>query len=324
MPADAVSPASAFPFFAPGDSLRKRILHFFGTVLLIAFFGAGAVTLTFYVVSLNDELAEDRLLPGGEKLPPPEPFLSRYDRWVRAVVGSGFSDFGQSNKVVVKQVLGTRLWVTVTVGSVSWFLAWGLGFALAALLATRLRAYAGAHQRAVYPIAQAVPSLVVVIVFYLILLQIDPNSSRGTRTAVGVTALVALMLPATAALWLNGINRVLSSEYVRALRARGLSPMALWTRHVIPNVIASSGILTQAVFSLAGLIVGSAFVEGVFRLGGIAEAFIEGTRHGHAELCAFATLLYFSVTAVGVLLTELLVLVVDPEGGAARAEAESQ
>ena len=99
------------------------------------FFGAGAVTLTFYVVGLNDELAEERLLPGGERLPPPEPFASRYERWVRTVFGSGFSDFGQSNKVVVKQVLGNRLWVTITVGAASWFLAWTVGFALAAALA---------------------------------------------------------------------------------------------------------------------------------------------------------------------------------------------
>lgn len=304
--------------------MRKRILNFFGTVLLLGLFGTGAVTLTFYVVGLNDELAEDRLLPGGEKLPPPEPFGSRFERWVRTVVGSGFSDFGQSNKVVVKQVLGNRLWVTTTVGSVSWVLAWGFGFALAAALATRLRAYAEALRSAIYPIAQAVPSLVVVIVFYLLLLPIDPNSPRGTRTAVGVAALVTLMLPATTALWLNGIERVLGSEYVRTLRARGLSPPALWMRHIIPNVIASSGILTQAVFSLAGLVVGSAFVEGVFRLGGVAESFIEGTRNGHAELCAFATLLYFSVTASGVILTELIVVLVDPEGEVARANAEAQ
>ena len=187
-------------------------------------------------------------------------------------------------------------------------------------LATRLRRYAETHQRLIYPVAQAVPSLVVVIIFYL-LLPVDPNSSRGTRTAVGVAALVTLMLPATTALWLNGIERVLSSEYLRMLRARGLSPSALWVRHVLPNVIASSGILTQAVFSLAGLVVGSAFVEGVFRLGGVAESFIEGTRHGHAELCAFATLMYFSVTAVGIVLTELIVLLIDPEGKVARADA---
>jgi ABC-type dipeptide/oligopeptide/nickel transport system permease component len=62
------------------------------------------------------------------------------------------------------------------------------------------------------------------------------------------------------------------------------------------------------------LIVGSAFVEGVFRLGGMAEAFIEGATRGQAELAAFATLGYFLVTAVGVLLAEATVIFLDPDG----------
>jgi ABC-type dipeptide/oligopeptide/nickel transport system permease component len=304
-------------------AMRQRILHFLRTVFTLVVFGAGAVTLAFFVVSRTDELAEDRLLPGGEKLPPPEPFWSRFGRWGHTVVGSGFADFGQSNKVVVKQVLAGRLPVTVTVGAVSWLLVWGGGLGLATALATRFRAWATIHQKVVYPMVHAAPALVVVILFYLILLHFNPTSSRPVRMAAGVAALVTLLLPTATALWYNGMVRVLASEYVRVLRARGLSPASLWLRHVLPNVVVSSGILTQAVFSLAGLVVGSAFVEGVFRLGGVAEILIEGARHGHAELCAFATLMYFAVTAFGVLATELVVLVLDPAGEVARAQSEA-
>jgi ABC-type dipeptide/oligopeptide/nickel transport system permease component len=303
--------------------MRNRLLHLVRTVLVLACFGAASVTLAFFVVSRTDELAEDRLLPGGERLPPPEPFGPRFRRWVATVVGSSFADFGQSNKVVVRQLLADRLPVTLTLAAASWGLAWGAGLALAAALATRLRDWAGPHQKLVYPMMHAVPSLVVVLLFYLVLLRFEPNASRMVRTGVGIAALVALMLPTTTALWLNGIERVLAAEYVRVLRARGLGPLSLWLKHVLPNVIVSSGILTQAVFSLSALVVGSAFVEGVFRLGGVAETFIEGARHGHAELCAFATLLYFGITALGVLLGELVVVLLDPQGEVARAEFDS-
>jgi ABC-type dipeptide/oligopeptide/nickel transport system permease component len=84
------------------------------------------------------------------------------------------------------------------------------------------------------------------------------------------------------------------------------------------NVVVSSGVLTQAVFSLGGLMVGSAFVEGVFRLGGVGEAFIEGATRGQAELAGFATLVYFLVTAVGVLLAEGMVIYLDPDGELSR------
>jgi peptide/nickel transport system permease protein len=298
--------------------MRKRLTHFLGTLFVLLLFGAGAVTITFLIVGLTDELAEDRFLPGGETLPPTVAFTSRYPRWVSTVVGSGFSDFGQSNKVVVKNVLADRLPVTATVGLISWALAWGLAFVFALCLATRWRSLAPLYRDRVYPMVQAVPTLLVVIVFYLLLLYVEPDSSRLLRTGVGIASLVALLAPAATALWFNAIERVLRTEYVRVARARGVSPWALWRRHVLPNALVSSGLLTQSAFSLAAMVVGSAFVEGVFRLGGVAEAFIEGTRHGQAELCALATLLYFVTTAAGVLLSELVVIVLDPGGEVSR------
>lgn len=293
----------------------KRFLRAF---LVLSIFGASAVTLTFFIVSRTDELADDRLRLSDVAAPPPEPFGPRYRRWVSTVIGSGLTDFGQSHTGPVKNILADRLPVTAAIGLLSWLLGWGLGLALAILLATRWRACAALHQERIYPVAQAVPSLVVVILFYLVLVQLDPSPSRWLRGCVGILSLTALMLPATTALWLNGIRRVLDREYVRVARARGISPPALWRRHILPNVVASSGVLTQAVFSLSGLVVGSAFVEGVFRLGGVGEVLIEGATRGQAELAGFATLVYFLVTAVGVLIAEGVVIYLDPEGGPGR------
>jgi peptide/nickel transport system permease protein len=289
----------------------KRFLR---TLLVLSVFGACAVTFGFYIVSQTDELAEDRLRMSSERPPPPEPFGPRYARWLRTVFGSGFTDFGQSHTGPVKNILADRLPVTAAIGFSSWLLAWGLGLVLAILLSTRWREYAGLLQERIYPIAHAVPSLVVVILFYLLLVQFEPRPSRLLRTLVGILSLTILLLPGTTALWLNGTLRILDREYVRVARARGIGPFALWRRHILPNVIVSSGLLTQAVFSLAGLVVGSAFVEGVFRLGGVAEAFIEGATRGQAELAGFATLVYFLVTAAGVLLAERVVIYLDPDG----------
>ena len=232
------------------------------------------------------------------------------------MIGSGLTDFGQSHTGPVKNVLADRFPVTAVVALSSWGIGWALGLALAIGLATRWREYAAFHQERIYPITHAVPALVVVILFYLLLVTLDPRPSRALRTGVGVLSLVAMMLPGATALWLNGIQRVLDREYVRVARARGISPAALWIRHILPNVVVSSGVLTQAVFSLAGLVVGSAFVEGVFRVGGVGEAFIEAATRGQAELAAFATLAYFLVTAVGVMLAEGVIIVLDPDGEA--------
>jgi ABC-type dipeptide/oligopeptide/nickel transport system permease component len=292
----------------------KGLARFLKAMVVMVAFGASAVTLTFFIVSQTDELAEDRLRMTNEKAPPHEPFVPRYTRWLRTVIGSGLTDFGQSHTGPVKNILADRLPVTAAVGILSWAAAWSLGLALAILLATRWRDYRALHQERIYPIAQAVPSLVVVIIFYLVLVRIDPRPSRVLRSGVGILSLIALMLPSTTALWSNGIRRILAREYVRVARARGISPFALWARHIMPNVIVSSGVLTQAVFSLAGLVVGSTYVEWVFRIGGVGEAFIEGATRGQAELTGFATLVYFLVTAAGVLVAEGIVIYLDPDG----------
>jgi peptide/nickel transport system permease protein len=292
----------------------KGLKRFLKAIVVLAAFGASAVTLTFFIVSQTDELAEDRLRMSSEKAPPHEPFVPRYTRWLRTVIGSGLTDFGQSHTGPVKNILVDRLPVTAAIGFLSWVLAWGLGLTLAILLATQWRLYAALHQERIYPIVQAIPSLVVVIIFYLILVQFDPRPSRLLRSGVGILSLTVLMLPSTTALWLNAVRRIVDREYVRVARARGISPIALWTRHIMPNAVVSSGVLTQAVFSLAGLVLGSVFVEGVFRLGGVGEVFIEGATRGQAELTGFATLVYFLVTATGVLVAEGIVIYLDPDG----------
>jgi ABC-type dipeptide/oligopeptide/nickel transport system permease component len=292
----------------------KGLKRFLKAALVLGVFGASSVTATFFIVSQTDELADERLRLSSEQPPPPEAFGTRYARWLRTVVGSRFTDFGQSHTGPVKEILADRLPITAAISFLSWVLGWGLGLALAILLGTRWRSFAAFHQERIYPIGQAIPSLVVVIVFYLVLIEIDPRPSRSLRSVVGILSLTVLMLPSTTALWLNGIRRILEREFVRVAKARGISPLALWTRHIMPNVIVSSGVLTQAVFSLSGLVVGSFFVEGVFRLGGVGEAFIEGATRGQAELAGMATLLYFLVTATGVLCAEAVVIYLDPDG----------
>lgn len=304
-----------FPAERPsGHDAMKRFKRFATSLIVLSAFGAIAVTSAFYVVSRTDELADDRLRMSDVRPPPPEPFGRRYARWVSTIIASGLTDFGHSHTGPVKSILVSRLPVTATIGLLSWTLGWGIGLALAMLLATIWREWAAVHQQCVYPLAHAVPALVVVILFYLVLIQFDAHPSRFIRTGVGVASLVVLMLPGTTALWLNGILRIQQQEYIRVARARGIAPLTVWRRHILPNVIVSSGVLTQSVFSLAGLVVGSAFVEGVFRLGGVAEAFIQAATGGQAELAGFATLLYFLVLAFGVLSAESVAIYLDPDG----------
>ena len=134
------------------------------------------------------------------------------------VIGSGLTDFGQSHTGPVKNILADRLPVTAAIGFLSWVVRLGPRPGPGDPARRPAGAsYAALHQERIYPVAHAVPSLVVVILFYLVLVQFDPSPSRWLRTCVGILSLVVLMLPGTTALWLNGIRRVLGPR----IRARG-------------------------------------------------------------------------------------------------------
>ena len=89
------------------------------SALVLGVFGASAVTLTFFIVSQTDELAEERQRLSSERPPPPEAFGPRYARWVRTVVGSRLTDFGQSHTGPVKDILADRLPVTAAISFLS-------------------------------------------------------------------------------------------------------------------------------------------------------------------------------------------------------------
>lgn len=286
---------------------RRRLLN---VVLALLTAGAFSVVATFYLVSTQPE--GKIISPSGAVSDPNPPFGPRLLKWVVAVVGSGFSDWGGSPTAPdVAGLIRQQLPVSARIGVTSWVLGWGGGLLLAIWL-TRSRRWGDRHLQVLYPAMQAVPPLTVVFLAYALLVLVAPGAVGRVGLAAGILILSVLILPAAAALWLNALRRALRQEFVRVACATGMSPLRLWTRHVLPYAVVTSGVLTQAAFSLAGLVVGSIFVEKVFSLGGISSSFLEAIRSGQAELAATAVVVYFTPLALGISLAEGLVLWLQP------------
>lgn len=291
--------------------VQQRLARMITVIAALLAAGLVSVFITFYLVSQQPEGMI--LSPNGAVSDPAPPFGPRLLRWSCTVIGSGFTNWGGSTTAPnVTNLIRERLPVSVQIGLTSWLIGW-CGGLLAALLLIRSRRGAQAHLDVVYPVVQAVPPLTVVFFVYAVLMIVAPRAIDRIGMVIGIGILSGLIMPAAAALWLNGLRRVLDQEFVRVARATGIGPVRLWGRHVIPNVLVSSGVLTQAAFSLAGLVVGSIFVERVFSLGGISASFLESIKSGQAELAATAVVVYFTPLAVGVSLAEGLVLFFQPE-----------
>lgn len=103
---------------------------------------------------------------------------------------------------------------------------------------------------------------------------------------------------------------VMRSNYVRTARAKGLSTIRVTLIHIFKNAL--TPILTVGGPMLAGLIVGSFFVESIFRIPGIGQFFVGAVQRRDYPLIMATTLVYTTIISLTFLITDLMYAVIDP------------
>jgi peptide/nickel transport system permease protein len=134
-------------------------------------------------------------------------------------------------------ILGSR--TTLYVGVVAVGVAALVGVPLGVLAAMAPRWFGAAVMRG-NDILLAFPALLLAIMFA----AIYGGSTRVAMVAIGIAT-----IPAFARITRSGALSVLSSDYVLAARAAGRGPLAIATRHVLPNL--TGLVIVQASVSFA-------------------------------------------------------------------------
>ncbi|HEX5164593.1 MAG TPA: ABC transporter permease [Thermomicrobiales bacterium] len=103
---------------------------------------------------------------------------------------------------------------------------------------------------------------------------------------------------------------VLSSDYVRTARAKGLRESAVIIRHCIRNAMLP--VLTVAGVVLADVITGSFFVETIYSVPGIGRYFVESISKRDYPVILGTVLLFGAVISIMNLIVDLLYPLLDP------------
>jgi peptide/nickel transport system permease protein len=103
---------------------------------------------------------------------------------------------------------------------------------------------------------------------------------------------------------------VIRSNYVRTARAKGLPQSRITWIHILKNALIP--MITVFGPMVASLIVGSFFIESIFRIPGIGYFFVASLSFRDYPAIMGATLLYTVVISVTYLISDLLYAVVDP------------
>lgn len=108
------------------------------------------------------------------------------------------------------------------------------------------------------------------------------------------------------------------ANYVRTARAKGLSRARIMFVHVFKNAL--TPLLTVGGPLAAGLIVGSFFVESIFRIPGIGFYFVTAISARDYPMIMATTLIWTLIISLAYLVTDLLYAVADPRVGLTREE----
>ena len=287
------------------------------------------VWLTVYTLTF----ALYHLTPGGpwdrEKPVPPQamalldrkygldrPLWQQYVDYLQGVVTR--FDFGPSYKSTsrtVGDIIVELFPVSAKIGLLAMTLAIGLGVPLGVVSAARHRSLADHTSMLISVLGVSVPSFVIgpllIWAFALGLGWLPPGGIESWRhyllPAITLSIFpLALLARATRAAMLE----VLSDDYVRTARSKGLRESLVIRRHALRNALIP--VVTIGGVLLAEVLVGSFYVETVFAVPGIGRYFITSVTGRDYPVLMGVTLLLTSVVALVNLFVDVAYAYLDP------------
>lgn len=199
------------------------------------------------------------------------PLVIQYVEWLgRTLTG----DFGQSIyfRTSVASLIGDKIGTTLLLGALSIAFALILSIPLGVVAALWPNSWIDRLCLAIAVVGQALPNfffaLCLVMVFSISLRWL-PVSGADTwaHFVMPTIALGYFVTPPFMRLVRAGMIEVLSSDYVRTARAKGLSPLTVTVKHALRNALVPVVALTAV--QMGFLLGGSIVIETIFALDGL-------------------------------------------------------
>jgi peptide/nickel transport system permease protein len=201
------------------------------------------------------------------------PLALQYWDWLWAAL---HLDFGRSYyfREQVSTLIAARFPVTLLLGTVSLGLALFIAIPLGVLAAVHKGAFIDRAALFVCTLGQAMPSFwlsLMLVSLFSVTLRWLPVSGNTTwrHFVLPATALGFYAMPAVMRLTRACMLDVLSADYIRTARAKGLAPRKIMVRHALRNAIVP--VVALAAVQFGFLLGGSIVIEAVFSLQGLGQ-----------------------------------------------------
>lgn len=297
----------------------RRILLLFPTLLAI-------YTLTFLLIHAT---------PGGPwsqgEKPVPQivldnlnkaygldkPLWRQYTDYLWNVLHGDFGPSFTSRSQTVADILSATFPVSLQLGLIAMVIAVLFGVTLGLIGAVRHNSWVDYLSSFLAIIGISTPSYVIASVLVLILaseLHLVPTSGwngiGSTKIVIPAIALAFYPAAVLARYTRASMLDVLTADYIRTARAKGLRSTAVIIRHGVRNALLP--VLTVAGVVLADVITGSFYVETIYSVPGLGRYFVDSITRRDYPVILGTVLLFGAVISVMNLIVDLLYPLLDP------------
>lgn len=296
------------------------ILVITGFVFLLGQYGAGDLAMNLTLRLNNNQFDEQLYLAFRAKLHQDLPVLVRFARFLGDALRG---DFGMSYVLPGTPEVGRMILASLPISMQLALAAMAIvavfGVSMGVLAAVTRNSPLDYLLVGLVTVASSIPAFVfapLALVVLVVQWHILPTVGTGWHGLFSrETLLPAVCLAVGPLLGVVRYTRasvvdVLSQEYVRAARARGLSGFRVITRHVVKNSM--TPVLTVLGLSTARLLSGSIFIETIFGIDGFGSVAVRSFQSGDIQTVAATTLFSALIVMVMNLLVDLMYSLLDP------------
>ncbi len=214
----------------------------------------------------------------------------------------------------VTEVIRSSLPVSATLGSAALLIALLAGVAAGTLGGIKKGKWPDLLLTLITLLGISLPTFVVralLLMLFVVIIPIFPSGGWGRPTQIILPAITLSLfyLAYIARLARSSTLDVLSADFVRTARAKGLSPSAVIIHHVGAN--AGLPVLTYLGPAAANILVGSFVVEKIFDIPGLGTHFINACLNHDIPLVLGTVLVYTGMVVVFSLVIDLAYAAVD-------------
>lgn len=294
----------------------KRFLMMIVTILIIA-------TLTFILMHsipgspFNEERTTNEAIQANlEKFYKlDEPLPVQYMNYLKSIVTFDFGPSIKKPNETVNELIARGFPISLELGLTTILVAVISGILLGTFAALRHNGFIDYFAMTFAVVGISVPNFVLATLL-IQKLAVDHNIfppatwSSPMHMVLPILALATGPMAIIARLTRSSMLEVLTQDYIKMARAKGLSPLRIVGRHALRNALMP--VVTIMGTMLAGILTGTFVIEKIFAIPGMGKYFVEGINNRDYPVIMGTTVFYSSFLVFMLFLVDIVYGFLDP------------